>query len=468
MSLKDNLYKNFPILARLMERSRASAQDTDADLDAPSGIDIKPDGGRMAILLNKKPLGIAIGVLVIAVIAGWIGLRSAGMHHKAGMTAGPGTGPGGENVVLARASAVSLPTPPEPATKPLAAPTASNNGLPPTPGTAPATAAGNVQGANGNAQPGEPQQNGQPAQPPQPSPQQQATIAALSGGNSSGTNGWGGAQAAKPVQSTGLSFPPNVTPQLPTPALPSSLPTAVSSPNDQSGLGVYDTHLLRRPASPYEVMQGSVIPATLTTGIESDLPGQITGIVSRNVFDSASGASLLIPGGSQIVGTYVPRVLPGQSSVAVAWNRIIFPNGSYVNLGTMPGTDPNGMSGLSGAVDNHTWLMFKNALLVSLISTGMAEAQPAQSYNGVMTTQQLFTQQFSQTFGQAVSQQLQKYATIAPTIHVQPGAQLAIVVSKDIVFPGPYTDALAADPARPRSWAPPSMMNPYPKKGKGG
>ena len=42
-------------------------------------------------------------------------------------------------------------------------------------------------------------------------------------------------------------------------------------------------------ASPYTVMAGSVIPAVLISGINSDLPGPILAQVSQNVFDSATG-----------------------------------------------------------------------------------------------------------------------------------------------------------------------------------
>ncbi len=213
------------------------------------------------------------------------------------------------------------------------------------------------------------------------------------------------------------------------------------------------------------LVPGSVIPATLTTGINSDLPGQIMAIVSRNIYDTNTGSKLLIPAGAQLVGSYAVKVLPGQQGVAVAWNRIVFPNGTYINLGLMEGSDGNGMSGLTGDVDNHTWLMFKNALLLSLVTTGMALGQP-QTDSMYPTTNQLFTQQFSQTFGQAVSQVLQQYATIAPTIHVQPGDQIEVIVSKDLVFPSAYNTSMQLQDQAPRDVAPAAMINPYPQEQK--
>src|SRR3546814_11490042 len=49
------------------------------------------------------------------------------------------------------------------------------------------------------------------------------------------------------------------------------------------------------PVSPYIVQAGSVIPAALITGIQSDLPGQIASQVTQNVSDSPTGRLLLIP-----------------------------------------------------------------------------------------------------------------------------------------------------------------------------
>lgn len=428
MSLQDNLYRNFPVLQRLFKKKPVAASlDEDA---APGSMDLKPDGTHSVVAMNKKPLLIAGGIILVAVGAGYVSFAS--MRHKA-VVAAP-------KLHLARSNAVSLPNAPQP-------------GLPKAPEAASSLPVRGAQAPSAQATAKKAAPNAQS----QPTPQQQATLAALGGGQTGGS-GWGSAQGSQGSARAAVS------PVSASPAQASVTPTAISQPNDQSGLGVYDTHLVRKPASPYEIMQGSVIPATLTTGIESDLPGQITAVVSRNVFDSASGDNLLVPAGAQLVGTYLPKVLPGQSSVGVVWNRILFPNGSYVNLGVMEGADPNGMSGLTGEVNDHTWLMFKNALLLSLVSTGMAKASGASSTTSTNpSTSQLFTQQFAQTFGQAVSQVLQRYTQIAPTIHVQPGDQLSVVVSKDIVFNGPYASAMQAVAQPVRATAPAAMINPYPK-----
>jgi hypothetical protein len=99
--------------------------------------------------------------------------------------------------------------------------------------------------------------------------------------------------------------------------------------------------------SRYELKRGSVIPATLITGINSDLPGRITAQVSQNVYDSATGHYLLVPQGTKLLGRYDNKVSFGQSRVLVVWTDMIFPNGSTLQLVAMAGTDAEGYGGFT-------------------------------------------------------------------------------------------------------------------------
>src|SRR3546814_18271021 len=61
---------------------------------------------------------------------------------------------------------------------------------------------------------------------------------------------------------------------------------------------------LTAPASPWTLHAGSIIAASLITGLNSDLPGLVTAQVTQNVYDSVTGRSLLIPQGSRLIGSY--------------------------------------------------------------------------------------------------------------------------------------------------------------------
>ncbi len=229
---------------------------------------------------------------------------------------------------------------------------------------------------------------------------------------------------------------------------PQPAPPPASRPQTAKGknahVSVYSAHLVHKEVSPYELLQGTVIPAVLETGIKSDLPGMITAIVRNPVYSSQSGADVLIPAGSKLIGTYSNRIIAGDTRVAVAWTRVLFPNGTYIKLGKgMPGASNGGYSGFHDLVDNHTWAIFRSALLLSIIDIGMAVSSPQQTAtaNGVVTGNVALAegeQGLAQTFGQAEAQLLQREINIAPTLTIPSGYPFAVVVTKDLVFPGPY------------------------------
>src|SRR5262249_59667248 len=105
---------------------------------------------------------------------------------------------------------------------------------------------------------------------------------------------------------------------------------------------VYNPHGLQKPASPYQLMAGTVIAASLVTGLNADLPGFVIAQVTENVFDTVSGRYLLIPQGSRLVGKYDNVVAFGQERALVVWHRIIRPDGSSVVIDNLPATDTGG------------------------------------------------------------------------------------------------------------------------------
>ena len=117
------------------------------------------------------------------------------------------------------------------------------------------------------------------------------------------------------------------------------------STNFNTGNSTDPAVTLHPPASAFSVMTGSVIPAVLVSGINSDLPGPILAQVSQNVFDSATGKYLLVPQGSRLIGAYQNASAYGQQRVEIAWQRLIFPNTSSMTLPQMPGADQGGYAG---------------------------------------------------------------------------------------------------------------------------
>lgn len=197
----------------------------------------------------------------------------------------------------------------------------------------------------------------------------------------------------------------------------------------------------RTAGQPLELKTGAVIPGVMVTGINSDLPGNIIAQVSQNVFDTATGRQLLIPQGAKLFGVYDSRVIYGQERVLVAWNRLMFPDGSAVTLGAMPGSDMAGNAGYTDKVNNHYLRIFGSAILMSMITGGMSYSMDSLDSGGDSdnpTLQDEMGAALASQLGQATLQLLQKNLNIKPTLEIRPGYQFNVIVTKDIVFQQPY------------------------------
>jgi type IV secretion system protein VirB10 len=195
------------------------------------------------------------------------------------------------------------------------------------------------------------------------------------------------------------------------------------------------------PLSPYEVKAGWDIPAVLEQAMNSDLPGEIRALVRANVYDTATGRYLLIPQGARLLGNYNSKVTYGQNGLQAVWTRIIFPDGSSLNLDGMNGLDQMGSSGLRSQVDHHYKSLFASAVLTSVLAAGFQLSQNTTGGQNV-----LLTPSPAQATAQGVGQQLsqlgveltRKNLNVQPTIKIPIGYRFNVRVNRDIIFDGPY------------------------------
>lgn len=132
------------------------------------------------------------------------------------------------------------------------------------------------------------------------------------------------------------------------------------------------------------INSGMIIPAMLLSGLNSDLPGHLIAQVSENIYDSPSGKKILIPQGSRLFGEYDSKVIFGQKRPLVKWLRLIYPDGSVLDLENMAGTDKAGYAGFKANVDNHYAPMFGSVAMISVFA-GLAN-----EYGKDKTTIQLY------------------------------------------------------------------------------
>jgi type IV secretion system protein VirB10 len=424
----------------LLQKKKAPQSTVDSSKGPQAGgpVTLKPDPDQLATRIKRTPLYVAAAVIGLGSYGGYLYLQDHPMFGN--------THPKSQAAKINPASSSGAPASPK---------HSKQYSKPVTPGETsgtPATASTNSGAQHNNSGTGN-SEHQTPSGAPKKNPYaaQDAAFGAALGTGSAGSRSGGGLNWKIP------SAAPSQT--------PTTLPVATPTAGTSSGKKKSPPPLVTRETSPYEILSGSVIPAVLQTGIKSYLPGEITAVVSQSVYSSVNGATLLIPAGSRLVGTYDTQTALGVNRLAVAWTRIEFPNGTSMNLPGYEGEGGSGYAGLSGDVNDHTWLIFKNALLLSIVDAGMAVASPTSTSTtttGVTGNAALqdSEQSLAQTFGQAESQLLQKYIDIAPTITLHPGQLFSVVVAHDMVFPGPYDPTMQTGVASPEPALGPKL-NPY-------
>lgn len=193
--------------------------------------------------------------------------------------------------------------------------------------------------------------------------------------------------------------------------------------------GSISSERLRSAPSPWTLSAGTVIAASLITGLNSDLPGIVIAQVTEPVRDSATGRTVLIPQGARLIGNYDNRVGYGQRRALLVWQRIVFPNASSIDLDKMPASDRAGFSGLSDRVDFHTARLLKGIALSTVLGIG-SELSLAGGGPLVQAVRQA-TQQGATRAGDQLTQ---RNLDVQPTISVRPGWPVRAIVNKDLVL----------------------------------
>ncbi|KPA11603.1 conjugal transfer protein TrbI [Candidatus Magnetomorum sp. HK-1] len=195
-------------------------------------------------------------------------------------------------------------------------------------------------------------------------------------------------------------------------------------------------HLNQRiqdPVSPYQLMAGTVLPAVLISGINSDLPGHIIAQIRENVFDTVHGRYLLVPQGTKLLGSYDNMVSWGQDKVMLVWSRLIMPDGATIALDNMPGVDVMGYAGLKDRVNNHYMKIAGAILMSTFLSVGTRHIAGEVNDNDP-TIGQEFASEVSSDVNRAGQKIVTRHLNVPPTLEIRPGFPFNVMVNKDIIL----------------------------------
>ncbi|HTV05784.1 MAG TPA: TrbI/VirB10 family protein [Acidobacteriaceae bacterium] len=245
------------------------------------------------------------------------------------------------------------------------------------------------------------------------------------------------ALAFKARFASNLVGPVEVTPAAPT----ASIPTAAHSEPQQasaaqpatpdSGKRAPEVNINAAHGQPYVLFEGTTIDTTLVNRLDGEFAGPVKVMVTNPVY-SRDRQHVLIPEGTFILGDAQKVSGFGQKRLAVAFHRMIMPDGYSVDLDQFHGLDQAGETGLKDKVNNHYLQIFGASIALGVIA-GAAEATTDSGYeeNG----SDMYRQGMAESLAASGANVLDKFINIPPTITIREGHRIKIYLTQDMLLP---------------------------------
>ena len=184
----------------------------------------------------------------------------------------------------------------------------------------------------------------------------------------------------------------------------------------------------------FAIQAGTMIPAMLFTGINTDTPGQVLAQVNTDVYDSLTHTNLLIPAGSRLLGEYAGNA-NASGRVSVTFTTLILPSGQAYDIGSsMVATDGGGYQGILGKVHRHTARTMSAGMLSSALAALSSYAAGDSSSQNSFTGGQLAVQGAMANLINSTSSMLSRASDVRATVTVAPGHTFTIYVRQPISF----------------------------------
>lgn len=204
-------------------------------------------------------------------------------------------------------------------------------------------------------------------------------------------------------------------------------------------------HTRQPQGAPYKIPAGTIIPCVMITGINSDLPGNLTAQISENVYDWVKPYVCLIPQGSRVFGEYSSNIDFGQRRVQVRWTSITYPDGSSLNIEGMHGVDKSGYSGLHDKYYPHYGRMLTAAILTSVLTllpdlildettSSSGTTVIVNTGDGNSTTKGEVAREAAKATADMGKKVFDKTLNAQPTVQIRPGTRINIQANADILF----------------------------------
>jgi type IV secretion system protein TrbI len=188
------------------------------------------------------------------------------------------------------------------------------------------------------------------------------------------------------------------------------------------------------PAGPlHPLLEGTVIDTVLTNRLDGSGTSPVNCLVTNPVF-SHSGQHVLIPAGARILGETRPVQALGETRLAVAFHRLLMPDGSTLRLDQFLGLNQIGDAGLRDKVNHHYWATFGSAAAVGLIS-GLAQWIGTASFSGGTGDRTVIIAGGADGASQASLQVMSRFLNRLPTVTIREGHRVKVYLTSDLQLP---------------------------------
>jgi type IV secretion system protein VirB10 len=181
----------------------------------------------------------------------------------------------------------------------------------------------------------------------------------------------------------------------------------------------------------YILFEGTILESVLINRLDGQFVGPVECLLTNDVY-SHDRQHLLIPAGTKILGETRRVEAFGQTRLAVAFHRLIMPDGYSINLDQFKGLNQIGDAGLRDQVNNHYLRIFGASLAIGALGA-VAEAGAGGTFNA--SGADLMRQGFAQSMAQSSERILDKFLNILPTVTIREGHRVKVYLSGDLVMP---------------------------------
>jgi len=214
------------------------------------------------------------------------------------------------------------------------------------------------------------------------------------------------------------------------PQTPAELPTPGATPNGSKRapeVSVNSAH-----GQPYVVFEGTTIDTVLVNRLDGEFSGPLKVMVTNSVY-SQDRQHILIPEGSFILGEVQKVADLGQKRLAVAFHRLLMPDGYSVDLDQFRGLDQAGATGLKDKVNNHYAAIFGASIALGVIAGAAQATNLNQGYNE--TGSEAYRAGIASGLSQSGANVLDRFINIPPTITIREGHRIKVYITQDMLLP---------------------------------